>query len=83
MTETSLYELGEAYQSAAELLRRQIAQRRERLRAFGVTGDQKMIYSLECELRTLYRQCRDTQATADHLLHYYDPHYHGKGFYSV
>lgn len=83
MAEMSLYELGESYQAAADVLRAQIARRRERLRSFGIAGDQKMIYALECELRALYAQCRDTQATADHLMHYYDPQYHRKGFFSV
>ena len=83
MSETSLYELGASYQMAAEARRAQIARRRERLRAFGLAVDQKQIYALECELRTLYAQCRDTQATADHLMHYYDPQYHGKGFFTV
>ncbi|MBQ6266862.1 MAG: hypothetical protein IJK64_03740 [Clostridia bacterium] len=83
MTGATLYELGDAYQSAADALRAMIARRRERLRDLGTAGDQKKIYALECELRVLYLQCRDTQATADYLRHYYDPQYHGKGFYSV
>lgn len=83
MNQQSLADLGLDYQRQAETLRAQIARRRERLHEVLAAGDQKAVYLLECELRTLYAQCRDADATAAYLTHYYDPLFHRKGFLAL
>ena len=70
----TLHELGEEYDAAAQQLKRMIADRRERLRAYPDCSCSSELYELKRELRVLYSQQREAKEISEYLKQYYEPH---------
>lgn len=74
MTEKTLRELGEEYETASIILKERIASKRAKLRALKDSVCSNEAYLLKSELKILYAEQRDAKEIADYLRTYYDPH---------
>lgn len=74
MTEKTLRELGEEYETASKILKERIASKRAKLRALKDSICSNEAYLLKSELKILYAEQRDAKEIADYLKTYYDPH---------
>ena len=74
MTEKTLRELGEEYETESIILKERIASKRAKLRALKDSVCSNEAYLLKSELKILYAEQRDAKEIADYLRTYYDPH---------
>ena len=74
MTEKTLREIGEEYETALSILNERIASKRAKLRALKDSICSNEAYLLKSELKILYAEQRDTKEIAEYLKTYYDPH---------
>lgn len=74
MTEKTLRELGEEYETASIILKERIASKRAKLRALKDSVCSNEAYLLKSELKILYAEQRDAKEIADYLRTYYAPH---------
>ena len=70
----SLRELGKEYESAAEQLKKVIAQKRNEMKNISDAVCSNRMYELKRELKVLYGEYRDAKEIADYLKTYYEPH---------
>lgn len=74
MSEKTLRELGEEYESALIILKERIAQKRAELRALRNSICSNEAYLLKSELKILYAEQRDAKEISEYLKTYYEPH---------
>lgn len=74
MSEKTLRELGEEYETASVILKERIANKRTELRALKDSICSNEAYRLKSELKILYAEQRDAKEIADYLKTYYEPH---------
>ncbi len=72
MREKSLYQLGVEYEKAAALVKERIENKRKQLNSLKNRICSNEAYVLKSELNSLYREYRETVATAKYLKHYYE-----------
>ncbi|MBR3818199.1 MAG: hypothetical protein IKJ41_03535 [Clostridia bacterium] len=82
MSDKSLRELGEEYESAAAIIKERIAAKRKQLRELKESICSNEAYVLKSELKTLYAEQRETREIAEYLKTYYDPHEGKKEIFS-
>lgn len=70
----TLRELGAEYETAAEIVKRRIAVKREQLRNLKDSVCSNEAYELKRELQLLYAEHREAKTIAEHLKTYYEPH---------
>ncbi len=74
MSEKTLRELGEEYESALIILKERIAHKRAELRALRNSICSNEAYLLKSELKILYAEQRDAKEISEYLKTYYEPH---------
>lgn len=74
MSEKTLRELGEEYETAVVILKERIALKRAELRALKNSICSNEAYLLKSELKILYAEQRDAKEIAGYLKSYYEPH---------
>lgn len=72
MREKSLYQLGVEYENAAALVKERIDAKRKQLSLLKNRICSNEAYVLKSELNSLYKEYRETAATAKYLKHYYE-----------
>lgn len=72
MREKSLYQLGVEYEGAAAVVKQRIDAKRKQLNSLKNRICSNEAYALKSELNSLYREYRETAATAKYLKHYYE-----------
>ncbi|MBR3780783.1 MAG: hypothetical protein IKK63_06265 [Clostridia bacterium] len=82
MSDKSLRELGEEYESAAAIIKERIAAKRKQLRELKESICSNEAYVLKSELKTLYAEQRETREIAEYLKTYYEPHEGKKEIFS-
>ena len=74
MSEKTLRELGEEYESSALILKERIAAKRKQLHELKDSVCSNEAYELKSELKILYAEQREAKEIAEYLKTYYDPH---------
>lgn len=74
MSDKTLRELGEEYETAAAILKEIIANKRAQLRSLRDSVCSNEAYLLKSELKLLYAQQREAREISEYLKTYYEPH---------
>ena len=74
MSEKTLRELGEEYETAAAVVKERIAHKRAQLRLLRDSVCSNEAYVLKSELKMLYAEQREAREIAEYLKTYYEPH---------
>ncbi len=74
MSEKTLRELGEEYETAAAIVKERIANKRAQLRSLRDSVCSNEAYVLKSELKMLYAEQREAREIAEYLKTYYEPH---------
>ena len=82
MVNKTLAELGNEYETAAELVKRRIEQKRKQLNELDDCICSADAYELKKELQLLYAEHREAIAIAEYLKNYYEPHDGKREFFS-
>ncbi len=82
MVNKTLAELGNEYETAAELVKRRIEQKRKQLNELDDCICSADAYELKKELSILYAEHREATAIAEYLKNYYEPHDGKREFFS-